>query len=138
MSDQSFPAANDESLDTTLDVPADEVVDTPVDESSLQDVDPDASGDAAQQEVRLSDDESDDLPASPPEERPIAGEFLDNGDAGPQETIEQRIAQEEPDPNSAYGAPVDESGMDAERRDRVGGDDPDAIPAPEDVLGDLH
>jgi hypothetical protein len=51
------------------------------------------------------------------------------------ETIEQRIKQEVPDPNSAYGAPDNESGLD--RDDRVGGDDPDAIAAEDDFVGDL-
>jgi hypothetical protein len=50
-----------------------------------------------------------------------------------QETIEQRIRQEEPDPTSAYGAPDDESGLD---RERVGGDDPDSIDAEDDWVGD--
>lgn len=49
------------------------------------------------------------------------------------ETIDQRIKQEVPDPNSAYGAPDNESGLDSER---VGGDDPDAIDAEDDWLGD--
>ena len=48
------------------------------------------------------------------------------------ETIEQRISQEIPDPDSAYGAPDNESGLD---ENRVGGDDPDAISAREDWLG---
>ncbi len=51
-----------------------------------------------------------------------------------EETIEQRIHQELPDPDSAYGAPDNESGLDAP--DMVGGDDPDAIPADQDFLGD--
>jgi len=38
-----------------------------------------------------------------------------------------------PDPDSAYGAPENESGLDD---DRVGGDDPDSIAAEEDWLGD--
>ena len=50
-----------------------------------------------------------------------------------QESIEQRIAQEEPDPNTAYGAPYRESILD---EDLVGGDDPDAIAAEDDWLGD--
>ena len=50
-----------------------------------------------------------------------------------EETIEQRIRQEVPDPGSAYGAPSDESGLDS---DRVGGDDPDSIAAEDDWLGD--
>lgn len=49
-----------------------------------------------------------------------------------EESIDQRITQEIPDPHSAYGAPDNESGLD---EDRVGGDDPDAIDADEDWLG---
>ena len=49
------------------------------------------------------------------------------------ETIDQRILQEEPDPSSAYGRPDNESGLDG---DRVGGDDPDSIDAEDDWLGD--
>lgn len=52
------------------------------------------------------------------------------------ETIEQRIKQEVPDPDSAYGAPDNESGLDRPEEDRVGGDDPDAIDARDDFLGD--
>jgi hypothetical protein len=51
-----------------------------------------------------------------------------------EETIEQRIHQEIPDPDSAYGAPDNESGLDDPAM--VGGDDPDAIPAERDFLGD--
>lgn len=50
------------------------------------------------------------------------------------ETIEQRIRQEVPDPDTAYGAPDNESGLDDEPQ-FVGGDDPDAIPAEQDFLG---
>jgi hypothetical protein len=53
-----------------------------------------------------------------------------------QETIDQRILQEEPDPTSAYGAPDNESGLDDEAEDRIGGDDPDSIDADDDWLGD--
>ncbi|KRE61036.1 DUF5709 domain-containing protein [Nostocoides sp. Soil756] len=49
------------------------------------------------------------------------------------ETIEDRIKQEVPDPDSAYGAPENESGLD---EPKVGGDDPDAIDAEDDWLGD--
>ena len=49
------------------------------------------------------------------------------------ETIEERIHQEVPDPSSAYGAPDNESGLD---EDRLGGDDPDSIAADDDWLGD--
>lgn len=51
------------------------------------------------------------------------------------ETIDQRILQEEPDPYTAYGAPDDESGDRARSRERIGGDDPDAIFADEDFVG---
>ncbi len=51
------------------------------------------------------------------------------------ETIEERIHQEVPDPASAYGAPDNESGLDDED-ERVGGDDPDSIAAEDDWLGD--
>lgn len=51
-----------------------------------------------------------------------------------EETIEQRIRQEVPDPYSAYGAPEDESGMDS-KDDMIGGDDPDAIRAELDYFG---
>jgi hypothetical protein len=50
-----------------------------------------------------------------------------------EETIDQRIAQEIPDPDSAYGAPDNESGLDTER---VGGDDPDAIDPDDDWYGE--
>jgi hypothetical protein len=50
-----------------------------------------------------------------------------------EETIEERIRQEVADPDSAYGAPDNESGLD---EDRVGGDDPDSIAAEDDWLGD--
>ncbi len=50
-----------------------------------------------------------------------------------EEPLEERIRQEVPDPDSAYGAPDNESGLDEER---VGGDDPDAIEAEDDWLGD--
>ena len=52
-------------------------------------------------------------------------------------SLEQRIRQEEPDPNSAYGAPDNESGLDDED-DRVGGDDPDSIAAEDDFIGDAE
>ena len=51
------------------------------------------------------------------------------------ETIDERIHQEVPDPTSAYGAPDNESGLDDED-DRLGGDDPDSIAAEDDWLGD--
>ncbi|MCE1179323.1 MAG: DUF5709 domain-containing protein [Micrococcales bacterium] len=49
------------------------------------------------------------------------------------ESLDQRILQEEEDPCSAYGRPHNESGLDTAR---LGGDDPDAIDADEDWIGD--
>ncbi len=51
-----------------------------------------------------------------------------------EETIEQRIRQEVPEEGTAYGAPDNESGLDPEPM--AGGDDPDAIPAEQDFVGD--
>ncbi|MDE9365178.1 DUF5709 domain-containing protein [Luteipulveratus sp. YIM 133132] len=69
---------------------------------------------------------------SPPDRpRPDYGNTATEQEQG--ETIEQRIRQEVPDPDTAYGAPENESGLDVER---VGGDDPDAIDADQDFLGD--
>jgi len=48
------------------------------------------------------------------------------------ETIEERILQEEIDPDSAYGAPFNESGLDVPR---IGGDDVDSIDPEDDWLG---
>jgi Family of unknown function (DUF5709) len=45
------------------------------------------------------------------------------------ESIEQRLAHEEPDPNSVFEDPLADSDM-------VGGDDPDAIAREDDFLGD--
>ena len=50
------------------------------------------------------------------------------------ETIDERIAQEVPDPTSAYGAPHNEPGLG--EVDRIGGDDPDSIAAEDDWMGD--
>lgn len=50
------------------------------------------------------------------------------------ETIEQRIRQEEPEEGTAYGAPDNESGLD--EPEMLGGDDPDAIPLEDDFVSD--
>jgi len=92
--------------------------------------------DPALEDTRISSEEADDLPVSPPDMKPRGGEYLGGDAAGVEETIDERIMQEVPDPNSAYGAPDDESGLDAlNARTRLGGDHPDAIPATADVLG---
>lgn len=71
---------------------------------------------------------------SPPDFEPSS---LDPDFRAAEETIEDRIRQEEPDPHSAYGAPNDESGMGADAGP-VGGDDPDAIAAEDDWVGDTE
>ena len=73
-----------------------------------------------------------DEPWSPPDRQPRHSEFIGE-DTGEGETLDQRIHQEQPDPGTAYGAPDDHADREAERM--VGGDDPDAIPADQDVLG---
>ncbi len=50
------------------------------------------------------------------------------------ETIDERIRQEVPEEGTAYGAPDNESGLDDDGL--LGGDDPDAIAAEDDWLGD--
>lgn len=74
----------------------------------------------------------DDEPWSPPNRLPRGSEFLGvETDGG--ESLDQRINQELPDPGTAYGAP--DARAERESRRMVGGDDPDAIPADQDVLG---
>lgn len=90
----------------------------------IDDLDLDAEQ-RARAEVDLDQPDSvDDVPWSPPEQQPMGAEMLDVDDEG-EETIDQRIHQEEPEAGTAYGAP---------ETDRLGGDDPDAIPAERDVL----
>ena len=91
----------------------------------------------ARAEVDLDQPESvDDVPWSPPEQRPMGAEVMEIDAEGGEETIDQRIRQEEPEQGTAYGAP--ESGAEARAEagevDMLGGDDPDAIPADVDVL----
>lgn len=88
-----------------------------------------------ERDTRISSDEGDYLPQTPPDKQPRAAQWAATPeDERSHETIDQRIAQEEPDPNSAYGAPDNESGLDG--ADPVGGDDPDAVPADQDFLGE--
>ena len=99
----------------------------------------DDSVDAGQGQPDLLDSsEGDNLPATPPDQQPRSTEWGTTGaEQAEDETIDQRIAQEESDPDSAYGAPDNESGLDEDPDgDTVGGDDPDAIPASDDFLGD--
>ena len=83
----------------------------------------------AQAQVNLDDPSAgDDEPWSPPDRQPRGAEFVDIED----ETLDQRIRQEEPEVDSAYGDPDD---ADTRPREMAGGDDPDAIPAEDDILG---
>ncbi len=87
------------------------------------------------QDDLLDSSEGDNEPSSPPDLQPRATEWGTTAyEQGQEESIEQRIRQEVPDPDSAYGAPDNESGLDDEPR--VGGADPDSISADDDYLGD--
>ena len=89
------------------------------------------------QEQLLDSSEGDNEPWSPPDQQPRSTEWgTTAAEQGQDETIDQRVMQEVPDPSSAYGAPDNESGLDPEPR--VGGDDPDSIDASEDFLGDAE
>ena len=50
------------------------------------------------------------------------------------ESLEHRLAHEEPDPSNAFGDPIDESYMSDSQT--VGGDEPDSAAAEDDFLGD--
>lgn len=83
----------------------------------------------------LDSSEGDNLPGSPPDLQPRNTEWGTTiAEQREGETIEQRIGQEVPDPDTAYGAPDNEGGLDDPAL--VGGDDPDAIPASQDFLGE--
>jgi hypothetical protein len=97
----------------------------------------DATDSGSGQDELLDSSEGDNEPWSPPDSQPRNTEWGTTAyEQGLEETIEQRIMQEEPDPASAYGAPDNESGLDTDPRDRVGGDDPDSVDAEDDWLGD--
>ena len=92
-----------------------------------------------QSEDTLDVGRGEDEPYSPPDLQPRSTEWgTTASEQRQEESIEQRIMQEEPDPSSAYGAPDNESGLDENPRDRVGGDDPDSIAAEDDWLGDAE
>lgn len=119
MSDDGYPEPNGEDLNT---------------DTGSYSVDDD---DQLQPEDTLVDDGVEDIldtGYSPPER--LRGSNAWGTTAWEQsqgETIDQRIRQEVPDPDSAYGAPDNESGLDEEM---VGGDDPDAIRPEDDFVGD--
>lgn len=89
----------------------------------------------AEADVNLDDPTSSaDEPWSPPDRQPRGAELVGvETDGG--ETLSQRLSQEVVEPGTAYGAPDDHAEREAERM--LGGDDPDAIHADTDVLGDL-
>lgn len=93
--------------------------------------------DQLQSEDTLVDDDVDDVleRGFSPNDRPQGVDAFGTTawEGSQNETIDQRILQEEPDPHSAYGRPDNESGLDVEP---LGGDDPDAIDAEDDWLGD--
>lgn len=90
--------------------------------------------DEAERDTQISADEGDDLPVTPPDMQPRGSERLMAGEEYVPETIDERLAQEVPDPDSAYGRPDNESGLD--RPERIGGDDVDSIEADDDYLGE--
>jgi hypothetical protein len=68
------------------------------------------------QDDLLDSSEGDNEPWSPPDLQPRNTEWgTTASEQAQEESIEQRIRQEEPDPDSAYGAPDDEGGLN--RRD---------------------
>lgn len=83
----------------------------------------------ADADLYLDDPEAgDDEPWTPPDRLPRGAESADIEN----ETLDQRLEQEEPEEGTAYGNPR------ARYSDQQleGGDDPDAIPAEDDFLGD--
>jgi hypothetical protein len=114
------------------DQPGRESIDTDLGSYSVDDEDQLESEDTL-----VGSDATDDEPYTPPDERPRSTEWgTTAAEQHQEESIEQRIMQEVPDPDSAYGAPDNEGGLDEDPRDRMGGDDPDSIAAEDDWLGD--
>ena len=78
----------------------------------------------ADAEINLDDPSAgDDEPWSPPDRQPRGAEMAEVED----ETLSMRVRQEDPDADAGYHDPDD--------IDMVGGDDADAVPADEDVVG---
>ena len=107
------------------------------DQSETEDGNLDESADQLQPEETLIDEGVEDVldrGYSPPDHPPMGWNAGDERfDDAHEETIDERIRQEVPDPDSAYGAPDNESGLDVPK---VGGDDPDAIDSDDDWYGD--
>lgn len=77
----------------------------------------------ADAEINLDEPSAgDDEPWSPPDRQPRGAEMAEVED----ETLSMRLRQEEPDPTAT---------LEFEVQPRLGGDDPDAIAADDDVLG---
>ncbi|WP_230208901.1 adenosine deaminase [Nostocoides sp. HKS02] len=97
----------------------------------------DATDAGSAQEELLDASEGDNEPWSPPDQQPRNTEWGTTASEQAQdETIDQRIAQEVPDPDSAYGAPDNESGLDRRPggpRDRVSGEGLEPGEGPEDA-----
>ena len=78
----------------------------------------DATDSGSGQDELLDSSEGDNEPWSPPDSRPRNTEWGTTAwEQRQEETIEQRIMQEEADPDSAYGAPDDEGGLDSGEAD---------------------
>ena len=78
----------------------------------------DATDSGNGQDELLDSSEGDNEPWSPPDSRPRNTEWGTTAwEQSQEETIEQRIMQEEADPDSAYGAPDDEGGLDSGEAD---------------------
>jgi hypothetical protein len=91
------------------------------DEGDFGQTDRDAA-ERATAEINLEEPSStDDVPWSPPDRQPRGAELAEVED----ESLSMRLMQEEPDPTAV----IEDGGP------SLGGDDPDAIPADEDVLG---
>lgn len=80
---------------------------------------------------RAGDDILDNGIEAPDRPRAVQAFGITPAEAQQGETIDQRVRQEEPDPD----AEADLGGDDVSAADMAGGDDPDAIPAESDVLG---
>jgi hypothetical protein len=113
---------------TDIDNTDNENIDTDLGSYSVDDEDQPTGPDSLVDSDRLDDPMDEGY--SPPE-RPLGvnafGTTATEQHQG--ESLEQRIAQEEPDPAAAFDDPLAEP-------DTVGGDDPDAISADQDFLGD--
>ncbi|PRY57523.1 hypothetical protein BCF74_11535 [Knoellia remsis] len=128
LEDTDVPASDLDSIDSERDLELTEQelggLDSDVDRDGeeLEEVSLDEEADQADDYLDDSS-ETDDLPVTPAESRPINAEIaFDSPDGDTEETIDQRINQEEPEAGSAYGKPED--GVD-DRREKYGLGDPD-------------